>query len=774
MKALGCTLLIAAIALGATVPTASLMAQEIRGTVVETNDTTLVSGAVVLLLHATKDSIYARIVTGQRGAFTLSAPVATPVRLRVLRLGYEPTNGSTYTLQRGQTETVKVKLRGSRVVLAAFDVAATRRCEVRPGSGLLVAQLYEEARKALLASATPTNEAFNQSQFTLYSRAQDLRGKLVAPIERNSFTGPSSKPFASLSPDSLAIVGYVVEEPDGTVYRAPDAEVLLADSFLQTHCLQLLEGTGDQSGSVGIAFKPVARNTKLIDVKGTLWLDRESNELQHLEYEYVGIPDEYTKAGAGGRVDYTQMSDGLWFANKWVIRMPRLITRRGERVRGQRGDVGTTTEFNGLQITGGEVQWLKVDGEAVYNNTGAVLAGSEPRDLQNGKVTAGTFEVEAKAQQAVAVTSVVGIDTVFSASSCVQVATEGYTGQVRGRVRDLSQRKSDSLTVVAEWKEDFRAASQRDFVWQLRRLETKANKNGDYVFCGLPIARAVSLSATGQGRKSRVGMVRFTPKDQRAVMDLSIGDNIGSALASDGGKTRGAEILVSDPFGVPVAFVNINVGGAPRVADKDGRVFLTIAPRDSVRIQTRRIGYAAFDKVVVRDSANGPYRVTLAPLVQQLKTVTVNDRITKSPLELTGFYDRIEEVYRGTSRGEFFTPEDLIARPATSLTQFLRASRYVQIAKAPGGVVILSPTNCQMAIVVDGMQIKVYDPQEPSRWAKGSRLREPDVNELVPLTEAAAIEVYPSVANAPISISSRVTDRACGVVAIWTGGRTGK
>lgn len=766
--------IVVAAAAGAVLATAPLAAQDIRGVVVEANDSTLVAGAVVVLMHASKDSIYTRIITGDRGTFNLRAPAATPVRLRVLRLGFQPTNAGTFTVAAGQTENVRVKLSEARVLLASFDVASTKRCDVRPDSALLVAQLYEEARKALIASATPMSNTRNQTQFTLYSRAQDARGKLLAPIERSSFAGPSSRPFASLSADSLAKVGYVVEEADGTAYRAPDADVLLADSFLQTHCLQLVDGTGERSASVGIGFKPVDRGSR-VEVQGTLWLDRESNELQFLEYQYVGIPDEYTKAGVGGRVEYTQMSAGLWFANKWAIRMPRLAARSNERISGLRGEMGTKVEFSGLQITGGEVQWLKVDNDVLYTNNGASLAGSEPRDLQDLKVTAGTFEVEALAQQAVVARTNIGVDTVFSASSCVAVATEGYTGQVKGKVRYTGQPRADSTTVIAEWKEDFRAANQRDFVWQLRRLETKANANGDYVFCGLPLSRAVSLSAASGARKSRVGMVRLTAKEQRSVMDLSIGDYMTAAIA-DGGRTRGALIHVTDAFGVPIAFANVTVGGNNRVADKDGRVLLTVAPRDSVRVQIRRMGYTAFDKMIGRDSANGPFRATLAPLVQKLKTVTVNDRVTRSSLELTGFYDRVEEVQRGAYRGEFFTPEDLNARPATTIGQFLVASRFVLMSKSRVASVAFSRSQCPMAILLDGMQLnKIIDitsspADSVQRYGEG-RL---DINDLVTMGEVSAIEVYPSAASAPGSISSKVSNGNCGIVAIWTGGRTGR
>lgn len=749
-------------------------AQDVRGTVVEANDSTVVSGAVVLLMHATRDSIYSRIITGERGTFTLRAPVATPVRLRVLRLGYQPTNAGTFTLAIGQTENVRVKLGESRVVLASFDVASTNRCDVRPDSAMLVAQLYEEARKALIASATPMNSMRNQTQFALYTRVQDLRGKLLSPIERNAFSGPSSRPFASLSADSLAKVGYVVQEKDGTVYRAPDADVLLADSFLQSHCLQLVNGVGERSASIGIGFKPVGdlKGTReLVDVQGTLWLDRESNELQSLEYQYVGVPDDYSKAGVGGRVEYTQMAAGLWFVSKWAIRMPFFTEKSSQRINGLRGNVNTFAEMTGVQINGGEVQWLKADDDILYSNTGALLAGSEPRDMQDLKVTQGEFEVESGATKVAPVTAVAGIDSVFTMSSCVAVSTDGYTGQVQGRVRDLEQRTFDSLSVVAEWKEDFRMSGRNDFVWQFRRLETRADANGNYVFCGLPLMRPISLSATNTGRKSRVAMIKLTAKEPRTSMNISIGANVGSAQVAGAGKSRGSEVRVVDAFGVPIAFATVTINGSsPRVADNDGRVMLNIAARDSLRLTVRRVGFKAFDGWSVRDTT-GAFQVTLPSVVQSLKTVTVNDRLTKSPLELTGFYERAREVQRGAFRGEFFTPEDINLRGSGSIGQFLVASRYITLSRTRVATVAWGRSECPMAVVLDGVQlqgiINLPPPGDSIQRAKGYA----DINDLAPLGQVAAIEVYPSASNAPASITSAVRTGTCGIIAIWTGGR---
>ncbi|MEO7999134.1 MAG: carboxypeptidase regulatory-like domain-containing protein [Gemmatimonadaceae bacterium] len=754
--------------LAATLP-ARMRAQELRGTVVQSDGVTPASGAVVLMLHASKDSILARIVTGERGLYTLKAPRPMSVRLRVLRLGYQPTNVGTYTLAVGQTETVRVKLGDQRIVLARFDVKAGNRCDVKPDSALLVAQLFEEARKALLASASPVSNVRNAAQFTLFTRAQDVRGKLTAPIQRSTFTGPSSRPFASLSADSLAKVGYMLEEEDGTVYRAPDADVLLSDVFLANHCLQFVQGTAERAAFVGIGFRAVNRVPTFVDVRGTLWLDRETSELQFLEYQYDGVPDQYTKMNVGGRVDYTQMAAGMWFVNKWAIRMPRFVARSNQRLPGMRVDgMLNAADLAGLQITGGEVQSVKVDDEVLYSNAGASLVGGEPRDLQDLKVLQGQFDVAAEAQSILVAKPVTSIDSVFSMSACTDAASADYRGQVQGRVRDADNKKFESVPVIAEWKEDFKLSGQRDFTWQYRRLETRTNANGSYSMCGLPLSRAVTLTATNKGRKSRVATIRVTDRIPRTSMDLSIGENVGTVLSAADINGKGAILVVRDLIGKPVPYAVIATNGATnRIADEEGRVVIPSAPRDSLQVFVRRMGYTAFDGIARRDST-GVFVLTMAPNNKTLATVNVRER-QNDMLSRTGFYDRVKMSQRGAVLGDFLTPEQLETRPATKMTQLLQGSRYVTVRGGKGGFSVLyGRAGCPMNVVVDGVAMKNFVQDTETEKRSNGTLA---VDDLVGSSEIVAIEIYPTMTSAPSAISSLIFNSSCGIVAIWTGAR---
>src|SRR6476661_2372507 len=129
-------------------------AQELRGSVVQSDGVSPASGAIVVLLRAASDSVIARAVTGARGFYALRAPAAGEFRVQVLRVGHRPMAVGRYTLGAGDVQLVDIALADAPVMLAAFDVREAARCDVRPDSARLVAQLYEEARKALIVSST--------------------------------------------------------------------------------------------------------------------------------------------------------------------------------------------------------------------------------------------------------------------------------------------------------------------------------------------------------------------------------------------------------------------------------------------------------------------------------------------------------------------------------------------------------------------------------------------------------------------------------------------
>jgi hypothetical protein len=228
--------------------------------------------------------------------------------------------------------------------LRAIVVNADRRCLVRPQEGLATAQLWNEARKALSATQlTQIAQAAAKARrdphrFVVRWRSikRDLEPNTLTVLHSDEVTREAEtvKPFVSADPEVLARDGYMIGNPDsGSTFFAPDADILLSDRFLDSHCFRLQAPDPDRRDDlIGLAFEPVgltnARHTRRTDVSGVLWLDRTSAELRYMEYQYVNLPPEQMNSHVGGLLEFRPLPDGRWIVWRWYIRMPSLVRRR--------------------------------------------------------------------------------------------------------------------------------------------------------------------------------------------------------------------------------------------------------------------------------------------------------------------------------------------------------------------------------------------------------------------------------------------------------------
>ncbi len=247
---------------------------------------------------------------------------------------------------------------------------------------------------------------------------------------------------------------------------------------------------------------------------------------------------------------------------------------------------------------------------------------------------------------------------------------------------------------------------------------------------------------------------------------------LGLALpAILGAQARVIRVVSSD--GQPIAFANVVVeGGIAQVTDEHGNVSLGTGKRQTLTVRVRRIGFAQwFGKLEVPDTA-ATLTITLPRLTQDLAPVTVSGKSdAKSPLQLTGFYDRWLMRQKGTLSAEFISPEELEFRHPDKIMTMMYGLNGVRVSQGcvtpPAGrsgvcmrgLVAFSAIipGCPMAIVIDGMQ--QYPP--PGAFV--------GVDMLLDANDVAAIEVYARGGNMPMS--AQFQDSACGVLAFWTGSR---
>jgi hypothetical protein len=208
-----------------------------------------------------------------------------------------------------------------------------RRCRVRPEQGQAVARIWEEASKALRATAV-TEDDEDLIYLARYRRQELSPWRLTVRWEdTEERVLVATLPFGSVTPEAMVDRGFV--HPDGSdyIYYAPDAELLLSDAFLDTHCFRLARPRLEEPGWVGIDFEPI-QGRDLPEIQGSVWLDAMMAELRRLEFRYTGgLPVQRGRRHAGGMMAFERLATGAWFVSDWWIRVPR-VTRdfRGERL----------------------------------------------------------------------------------------------------------------------------------------------------------------------------------------------------------------------------------------------------------------------------------------------------------------------------------------------------------------------------------------------------------------------------------------------------------
>ena len=206
-----------------------------------------------------------------------------------------------------------------------------------------------------------------------------------------------------------------------------------------------------------------------------------------------------------------------------------------------------------------------------------------------------------------------------------------------------------------------------------------------------------------------------------------------------------------------------------RITNEKGEVNLGAGKRQTFTVRVSRIGFAPwFGKVDLPSVAT--MTVTLPQIAQILAPVTVNGSPQiKTPLQLTGFYDRWMMRQKGTLSAVFIGPEELEFRHPSKITSMLSGLNGVRMVKRFEGKGMgiereaWSPMRlpaqdslggmCPMAVLIDGQQERapVY------------------IDRVLDANAVMAIEVYERGGNMPIGLQA--DDNTCGVLAFWTGSR---
>ena len=293
----------------------ALSAQALRIEFVEAGADRPLPGVFVTLEDGSGARLTAAMTDGA-GRVLLPGLPDEAVILRAELLGYATGEWTVSGMVPGP-EPYRLSLLPSASPLAGLVAEAASRCEVRPADRGLTALVWEEARKALdLARWVQEQEVYGY-QVTRYTRRYGPDGHEVLEETPTRSRGFSSRPFESRSPEALARDGYLVESGDGVIAIAPDANALLSDAFLRSHCFQAWVEDDD----IGLDFEPVETGT-IADVEGTILLDPETAALRSVRFWYVGDRAEELAPGGRGEVTFERLPSGAWIVRRWSVRTP--------------------------------------------------------------------------------------------------------------------------------------------------------------------------------------------------------------------------------------------------------------------------------------------------------------------------------------------------------------------------------------------------------------------------------------------------------------------
>ena len=343
--------------------------QVVRGLLVNAADDTGIGGAMMTLIDRSDRAVEQVLTSSNSGGFELRATEPGQYRLRADRIGYATTFSEFFSLAAGDTLTFQMTSRVEPVSLEGIVAQADRQCRIRPEEGLVVARVWEEARKALAAAAWTQERGLYGYEMLRIRRRMDEEGRKVESEDRIYAQGFVPAPYVARQADSLVTGGFARFSTEGSFFWAPDADVLLADSFLDTHCLRIRRSEGRPGALIGLEFEP-APEREVAEIAGTMWLDPVTSRLQWLDFRFVNlnVPSWLMEASPGGRVEFQTLPNGTWIVTSWHLRM----FSAGEARHPLTGRPAATLE--GVTIESGEV--LRVHGDE-----GVVFEGDSGRRI---------------------------------------------------------------------------------------------------------------------------------------------------------------------------------------------------------------------------------------------------------------------------------------------------------------------------------------------------------------------------------------------------------
>jgi hypothetical protein len=545
-----------------------------------------------------------------------------------------------------------------------------------------------------------------------YSRTLDVRSQKVGEQFEDLRVDFARQPWLSLPPDTLRNRGYVYDTQDGSrLYNAPGLDALLAEGFLNDHCMRIARSsTVDR---LGIDFEPIPSRT-VPEIRGTIWLNRLSNELIAIDFAYTRIgPDE--ERLAGGTLSFVRMHDGTWAISRWQIRMPVVTSTpvygpnlqilrdsvRVDSIKVVGGDLVAVTTIGFRQDTLWSQQPLTLRGVVVDSIGGGPLSSAlvsvDSRTASDTTDSLGVFAIDGVLPGRHTLTvSTASLDSVFAQSRHSVLLVDSATrinlsiprgstvlqslcpsnnqraidrrGVLIGTVRDTNSGIVGGASVTVRWRE----VGARGSPDETKSLSTRTTDLGIFRFCGLPSELTVTLDARKDAMRSAAPDLRI---GQQVVVrkDLTLGAFVAPWATFTGSVTDTAGNAIPD---AEVLMPMISLGARTR---SDGSFRIDSVPPGLQAVLVRRVGFGPLDAKLEFSAGQFANRQIVLTRITLLDSMTTTARPYRDP-GMEEFEQR-----RRIGIGHFVTREEIKKREGSLLASFMEQMPGLRIASAPGG-----------------------------------------------------------------------------------------
>lgn len=533
---------VAAFAVAVVCASAEAQSPILRGVVVDSASREPVSGAVITLFDAAGQPAN-HTIAGVDGTFRI-ARGASATRLRARRIGFRPRDIPLPA--EGDSASIEITMGRIPQVLTSVRVVESSLCPGSTENGA-AAQLWAQARDGLLAAIVARDAKPADIETLTFDRSYTPREQRLLSHRHRIRSGRTTRTFqATTTAARFAEHGYVVEDRTGRTFNAPDADVLLDESFAATHCFKLVAGSGARAAQIGLAFAPARPRRGIVDVEGVLWMDRAKPALRTLEFRYTELDRLSAAAKAGGSVDFDTMENGVVIITRWLLRMPVLQTRRvSSMTYGEASRMTSDVSLAEIGESGGMVVAAKWPDGASWSQpvgavTGTVVEAGTQRPIAQALVTfAGAWDTVRTdtAGRFVLPTvlagryDVVAIDTAFapyveprSVRRTMDVEQRPTSGVVfelpsrddairrlcaggsmsprssllLGRIRGAPVGAADKLEVRVAWQDDYVVNGGSAGVREAQRT-IDPDPAGNFYVCGVVRERPISIAVRRGG-----------------------------------------------------------------------------------------------------------------------------------------------------------------------------------------------------------------------------------------------------------------------------------